>query len=655
MASYWDKVLQKRVGRRRALAGAGGTALGAAFLAACGGDDDDGGSSSGGSSGSSSGGTSGGSSGGSGGGASSAFYQTPEDTTSEAVRGGTITNNILRDPANFDYYNFDPGSQGFANITGAKLLRIKPGINQNMDGTVETDLAESFELSADKLTLTVKLHPEAKFSPFSSKGFHDGVPASVENRKIDADDVVFSWNRLITTPSAFGGGAGELSNELDADAPIESVTAIDANTVQFKMVRPHAPLLTSLANGSVSFLYIIPKEGADDKIDFLQTQIGGGPFYIDSYEPSLGLTLKRNPNFEQRWNNPALPFVDQVDLVILPDIAAATAQFRAGTLLQQPAGVTLDERFVLNDEVDDLVFYESSIDDGDALWFGFAEDSRFTDVRLRQAVSYSWDRDAYISIIRATEKLEENGVPANVRWNTCFHCYRGWEGWWLDPQGDDFGENAKFYTLGSRDADIAEAKRLINAATGSDEIDVPHVVGQLNAAQPHAVEVLDGIMREAGIIATPDVKTYSDFISTHRNPDRPLGDWTGIATTGRYSPSEPSQMLRAYFHPKSNRWLGAAPNGPYPSSEGDPYMNETMTKLWEEFDTSKRIEMFHEFQRYHAEVNYLPLFPGGATDLLLAWPGLKNPGLANEGRVYRGTLDVFYVYNWLDQTLPPFA
>ncbi len=182
-----------------------------------------------------------------------------------------------------------------------------------------------------------------------------------------------------------------------------------------------------------------------------------------------------------------------------------------------------------------------------------------------------------------------------------------------------------------------------------------HVVGQLNAAQPYSVDVLDGIMREGGFIATSDIKTYRDFLSTHRNPDRPLGDWAGIATTGRYSPSEPSQMLRAYFHPKSNRWLGTSPSGPWPSAEGDPFMNETMTKLWQEFDNERRIELFHEFQRYHAEWNYLPLFPGGATDLVLAWPGLKNPGLTNNALVFQGTLDTYYVYNWLDQSLPPFA
>src|SRR6478672_1147984 len=46
MSDYWRKIMDTRLGRRRALAATGGFAAGAAFLAACGGSDDKGGSSS---------------------------------------------------------------------------------------------------------------------------------------------------------------------------------------------------------------------------------------------------------------------------------------------------------------------------------------------------------------------------------------------------------------------------------------------------------------------------------------------------------------------------------------------------------------------------------------------------------------------------------
>ena len=43
-SNYWDKVLTRRLTRRRSLGAMGGAAAAAAFLAACGGDDDSGGS-----------------------------------------------------------------------------------------------------------------------------------------------------------------------------------------------------------------------------------------------------------------------------------------------------------------------------------------------------------------------------------------------------------------------------------------------------------------------------------------------------------------------------------------------------------------------------------------------------------------------------------
>ena len=39
-ASYWDKVLQNRLSRRRALAASGAVGLGTAILSACGGGDE---------------------------------------------------------------------------------------------------------------------------------------------------------------------------------------------------------------------------------------------------------------------------------------------------------------------------------------------------------------------------------------------------------------------------------------------------------------------------------------------------------------------------------------------------------------------------------------------------------------------------------------
>src|SRR5690606_24100585 len=98
--SYWSKVTQRRIGRRRVMMATGATAFSAAFLAACGGDDDDGGSpqptsATGGTGATGGASPTGGATGGTG--ASSQPTQpsgllfTPTDETAQAVPGGLYT------------------------------------------------------------------------------------------------------------------------------------------------------------------------------------------------------------------------------------------------------------------------------------------------------------------------------------------------------------------------------------------------------------------------------------------------------------------------------------------------------------------------------------------------------------------------------------
>jgi ABC-type transport system substrate-binding protein len=255
MAGYWNRVLERRVNRRRTLIATSTTAA-AAFLAACGGDDDNGGGSA----------TTGG-----GSGSSSILINGSEvDTTGSAKRGGVWKAALSRDPQNFDLYNFDPFSQGFANVVGSKLVWIKPSRMKDPDALeVVPDLA-TWEISPDKLTYTFKISPNAKFSPLSPT-FHQGAPQSIANRPFDSEDVASSWRRFATVSS----NAGELVGE--RGGPVESLTTPDKSTVVFKLKQPFSPFLVTLGNASVSYFYINPKEGEDQDASFFNRwQFGGG-------------------------------------------------------------------------------------------------------------------------------------------------------------------------------------------------------------------------------------------------------------------------------------------------------------------------------------------------------------------------------------------
>ena len=99
--------------------------------------------------------------------------------------------------------------------------------------------------------------------------FHDGTP-------LNADAVVYSLERVMDSSNPRHGEFGF----------IESVKAVDDNTVTIKTKQPHAPTIASLVDPLVS----IVKPG----VNLNTTPVGTGPFKFDSHEKGVKLTVPRN-------------------------------------------------------------------------------------------------------------------------------------------------------------------------------------------------------------------------------------------------------------------------------------------------------------------------------------------------------------------------
>jgi ABC-type transport system substrate-binding protein len=633
MASYWDKVLDRRLNRRRALAAAGAGVAGAVILSACGGGDDEGGG---------------------GGGADLLINGKEEDTTKSAKRGGTYRSNLPLDPQNFDLYNFDPFSQPFANAIATRLLYTKPHVLKDPTETiVDGDLAQSWEISPDKLTATFKLNPAVKWAPLS--GFHTGAPQSIGGRQMDSEDVLFSWDRFIATATA--SGADELSaNRNPLTGPVTRLSAPDKTTVVFHLNKPFAPLLSNLALGSVAYFNILPKEGKgkSDAEFWFKWQFGSGPFYIDSYQPSVKMVLKANPFFRER-DPEKRPFVDQVDMPIIPDPSTQVAQFRAGQTFGGGVagflGLTVEDVLQLKKEKPFMQMVSIQAATAVTEWFGMS--GIWKDQRLRQAVQYSWDRDTWIDTIFATEKLSAAGIPTNRRYNTAIPCngandYMFFPGMWLDPTSKEFGENAKWVTLGSRDKDIAEAKKLLSAAGYANGLDFTHWQYPIfPGAQQQGQDLIEGMMREAGLRATKQEKKQIPEVF---GIIFGKGNFPEMFNTVDFPPGDVASFLRAHYHPSGNLFGGWDENDKGVNPKGDTFMTAQVEKILAEFDSKKKQELVWDFQRYAQKMFYYSRYPGGATALSLQWPAVKN------FNVFRGyDLARIFTYEWLDQTQPPFA
>ncbi|MPZ49252.1 MAG: hypothetical protein GEU75_08125 [Dehalococcoidia bacterium] len=414
--SYWDTYRSSRIGRRRALALGGSAAIGAGLLAACGGEStDDGGQ--------------------------SKQVTQPEDTTAQAKRGGTQRWAIDEDTAHFDIFLQNSPLTSFKNHLHSKFLRMKPGYKGPQEFLeVEGDAAESWEYAPDLMQLTLKLRPNAKW--------HNKPP--VNGRAFDSSDVMASWDRF----RRMGLLRAAYSNEVNADAPILSMTAPDGRTIVIKLKEPTIYMLHVLANPLNGHFGLLPKE-ADNGYDVRRGIIGLGPYVMESYEQSSGMVWKRNPDY---WEKDT-PYFDTIEVPIITEYATGLSQFRAGALPY--FDVRSHDILATKKDIPELLMYERPTPaafPGSGIAFGWQPhgQSPYRDERVRQAVSMAIDRDLYLDVLGDREAYEREGFTIDTMWTSA--GLRGGP-FWLDPKGSEFGANAKYYKH-----DIAEAKRLMAAA-----------------------------------------------------------------------------------------------------------------------------------------------------------------------------------------------
>src|SRR5688572_12619356 len=255
--NYWSKVLNQRISRRRAMVATGSSAAAAAFLAACGSDDDGGSGGTGGTSGS--------------GAQSSGLVTESQHTSSSAKPGGTLITTNPADPPHFDPHLLTLPAAMATSLIFNKLLQVKPGVKEITDGTIQGDMAESWEFSPDKLTLTMKIRKDAGTPPNQ---------APLNGRKLDSSDVVYSWDRWAAT----GTNRQDLVNSVNPAAPVLSLTATDANTIQIKLKEPISSILSGFTSQLQGQYFIMPKES--DSFDVRKTPIGAGAYFLSEYIPS---------------------------------------------------------------------------------------------------------------------------------------------------------------------------------------------------------------------------------------------------------------------------------------------------------------------------------------------------------------------------------
>ncbi|MDQ3695672.1 MAG: ABC transporter substrate-binding protein [Chloroflexota bacterium] len=176
------------------------------------------------------------------------------------------------------------------------------------------DVAESYEISDDGLTVTFHIRPGITFA--------NGDP-------IDANAVKFTYDRI------FGqGGVTAALTQMAAVEGADSIVVVDDLTVEFRLATANDLLFGNMAQFGHSILnpnVVEPHMTDDDPWahEWLSANTTGtesGAYIIESREPGNQIVLARNPNYWREVAN------DRIILQIIPDASSRLAQLQAGAV-----------------------------------------------------------------------------------------------------------------------------------------------------------------------------------------------------------------------------------------------------------------------------------------------------------------------------------
>jgi peptide/nickel transport system substrate-binding protein len=212
-----------------------------------------------------------------------------------------------------DATGLDPHTQTAFVSLAALAMIYEPLVTTDNDLNIIPALATDWSFSEDGLALTMNLRQGVTF--------HDGSDFT-------AEDVIASFTRLLDPEVASAAATNY--------ATIESMEAPDDLTVVFHLTQPDVPLVAAMTSINAAILSSDVIANEDPAV----VTTGTGPFKLAEWTPEEKMVLAAN---EDWWGEG--PYVDGIEIRIIPDEASILAALRAGTIdfayLNDPLVATL--------------------------------------------------------------------------------------------------------------------------------------------------------------------------------------------------------------------------------------------------------------------------------------------------------------------------
>ena len=365
--------------------------------------------------------------------------QAPAKNGNEPQRGGLLRLGFTDKPGDLNPW--------FTVTMVDSILKIaiyEPLVRYSPAFKIEPALATSWESSADGLTWTFKLRQGVTF--------HDGSPFT-------AEDVVYSFAEILKPENAYMGSK--------ALAFMDKVTSPAADTVQMTLKQANMDFLIALANAP-SAAFIVPHTQTVKQL--VEKPIGTGPFKMKEYLPGSSATFVRNETY---WDK-GLPYLDEVRHQYISEMATQIAALSSGELEMMWQINT--ESIAVLEKSPQINIVEVPGGSYQPIMMSVTQ-KPFDNVKVRQAMKYLVDRDAFVKAV-----LQGRGQPGNDQPVT---------------PGAPFWGNVPPYPF-----DIAKAKALLAEAGYPDGFETTLATSDARPGMVETATVFQEMAKAAGVKIT---------------------------------------------------------------------------------------------------------------------------------------------------------
>jgi peptide/nickel transport system substrate-binding protein len=450
------------------------------------------------------------------------------------------------------------------------LLPSGPRFNQLLQydptnpSQIMGDLAESWEVSDDGLTLTFNIH---------EANWQDGVP-------VTADDIVFSLDRM----SQEGVTRGRVTAIRDFYEH-GSARAVDDRTVEMPLKFASSTALGWLAVDyyKIYARHVVESKTQDELNCCFENNVGSGPWVFKDWKKGDSWEYERNNDY---FMDP-IPFYDGFKVFVIEDAARRLASMKTGQVEAWlvMGGTTLKDMLQIQKETDGRM---RAVASGAGSVRGFwlhLNRPPLDDPRVRKAIYLALDRNEIAEIAAEGEGILGNFFPPG---------YAETDEEVLALPGLRYEADGSKYA-----GDLAEAKQLLTAAGYPEGFKLTFNVDQAKQGRTEAELIAAQLKDKLNI----DVELQSQDRATFYANLRDASHNMSIIGTGLYF-LEPQTVLVQWYAKDTLR---------NPHNWENPRMNELMQVEARELDPEVRRGYYKEM----AEI----LNEGDGHYIVLYWQG----------------------------------